>query len=164
VLIYNRFLINRHKYGDIIFRNKTEVYENQKEFDNETFATLQLRVTNLPDNYHRGIEQSLINYNSHFRVLDDDFKWYYASWFVTYYNVLYEPMEKFIGQCREHGILDYMRRRHFPAPVKLDNDRGPKVLTMQVLSAGFIVWICCVAVSIVIFVLEHLTFQLGIHN
>lgn len=152
-------LFFRPQNGIVKFTNKTESYENQKNFDNETFATLQLRATNLPENYHRGIEKSLINYNNHFRILDDDFKWYYASWFVTYYNVLYEPLEMFIGRCREHGILEYMRKRHFPASLKFDNDHGPKVLTMQILSAGFVVWISCVAISIIVFILEHCIFS-----
>lgn len=87
-------------------------------------------------------------------VLEDDYAWLKNSWVLKKFSYLYEPLSSFISQIYEHGIYDYIERReiwHFEKP----EDEDPrKVLTIEMLSAGFVIWLCCVLVSIIVFICE----------
>lgn len=129
-------------------------------FGNETFAYVVFKI--VQNIYHivtpedKTWEQAYTN----FRILDDVYKWNFAHWFVRPFSFIYEPLEKFILESHQHGILDYLKKKYFPLTKNLEVE-GPKVLTFEMLSAGFYLWMTCVLISIIIFVLELVTFHLA---
>lgn len=63
---------------------------------------------------------------------------------------------KFIGELHQHGHIEHFKNvakiRDPPKP----EDPGPQVLTMYILSAGFIVWLASISTAFIAFAGEHL--------
>lgn len=121
--------------------------------DYELFARPWLRLrTNILkrktalsfNNMQNGVsEQGII-------ILDDDYRWRPACWLIQPFSHIYEMVEEFILQCHQHGIVEHWQNI-------LDTDKNevimdePRKLTLEILSAGFILWLITVAISIIVF-------------
>lgn len=59
-------------------------------------------------------------------------------------------------ECEQHGFTDYLYNSQFiSVPHFSTTSPDPKKLTMEILSAGFYVWIGTVFVACIVFVIEH---------
>lgn len=92
-----------------------------------------------------------------FRLIDtasnDNGQFDLFPWYVKINSQLYENVENFITRCRENGVTEFLQKQQFPKVWQYQKD-GPQVLTMQILSAGFYVWIGTICIAVLIFVLE----------
>lgn len=80
-------------------------------------------------------------------------------WYVKPGSFLVETFDKFILEMHQHGILKHLEDRDKPQKVAKPEEAGPQILTMYMLSAGFIVWISTVAFACLVFACEHIHFK-----
>jgi len=92
---------------------------------------------------------------SKFKIMDDDYLWLTSAWNVYPFSFLYESMNNFILGMHQHGHIIHFERLKAPSKVQID-DPEPEVLTMFMLSAGFIVWLTTISFGFVAFVCEHI--------
>lgn len=59
---------------------------------------------------------------------------------------------RFVESGLAQGLVDRNRRIHDVK--KYEDDKGPKVLTLEHLGAGFCVWLACIAVAFIAFIIE----------
>lgn len=91
------------------------------------------------------------------KIFDEDYEVNEKVWIVhKETQEIFKILEKFILEAHQHGII-----RHFENLVELNEipkppDPDPKVLTMEILSAGFIVWLVTVIISCISFIGEHI--------
>jgi hypothetical protein len=93
---------------------------------------------------------------SKMEIFKDDYAWTTTSWGVHPNSLMYETLENFILELHQHGHLNrlisvYSHRENDHKHI----DSGPQILTMHILSAGFIVWIVTVFLSSISFICEH---------
>lgn len=81
------------------------------------------------------------------------------SWMVKIHSNLYENLENFITRCHENGIISYFQQQDFEQITEKLEDPNPQVLTMPILSAGFLIWLAAVGSCCVVFVIELLVFR-----
>lgn len=88
---------------------------------------------------------------SNFKMLDEDFVWTFSQYYLTRNSYLHEILENFILELYQHGFMENMtestQKLYFP-------EEEPTVLTLEILSAGFFIWLGSVAVAILAFILE----------
>lgn len=150
-LININFIFRHDK--NLVNKSLDAVIERQMIHENETFAYTIHKVV---QNIYFIISPNGSTWKKayrNFRMVDDIYRWKFAYWYVRPKSFIYEPLEKFILESHQHGILDHLRRKYFPQTKKIEPD-GPKVLTFSMLSAGFYLWFMCVIISIIIFFLE----------
>lgn len=76
-------------------------------------------------------------------------------------SFIYESLSKFILQYYQHGLMAYLESKWFPGNyAEVDEDEA-QVLTIGMLSAGFIVWLVCVLISCVVFLIEIIVKKIG---
>lgn len=71
--------------------------------------------------------------------------------FVFPNGLFIEYLDKLMLECHQHGLLV---PKSYPSAEKLTEE--PKVLTMHMLEAGFVIWLCSVCVACVIFIIEQI--------
>jgi hypothetical protein len=81
------------------------------------------------------------------------------SWLIRRSDYLIHSVNKFLMECEQHGLKEYFYNNQFEAVSPPEKSR-PKVLTMNVLSAGFIIWLASVLVACVIFIIELIVFYI----
>lgn len=75
-------------------------------------------------------------------------------------SFLYENLENFLVRCHENGMISYFQKQEFEEIREKLEDPDPQILTTQILSAGFLVWLGSVVVCIIVFLFEHVVFWL----
>lgn len=84
------------------------------------------------------------------RVITD-----YISFVLHKNSFMFWPMSRKVDQFTEHGLAQNMTNTYQDIK-KYWDDVGPKVLTLEHLRAGFLVWLACVAFAIIVFLCEVL--------
>lgn len=146
-------------------------YNKQKIYGNDTFALRLCYVggkdivtaSAMYQNSGSRKMYSHIGYKSeqqNFFVIPEDFRWSFLSWHVLQNSFIYEPLEKFILNCHQHGIMAHLVDKLIPS-LSEERKEGPKVLTTFMLSAGFYVWLTSVLIAIIVFILEHIHFAIA---
>jgi hypothetical protein len=80
---------------------------------------------------------------------------YPLSWISRKSSFFFETLNNFLLKAEEHGFTQYFIDSQFiDLHPKVNPD--PKILTNQMLSAGFIVWLASVAIACIVFVIEHI--------
>lgn len=132
-----------------------KLIESHIQHENGTFATPFLRLfgNELLDNKNSSNTWRWINIHKAFKLLNEDYMVHFYSWFVG--AELFESFEKYLLECHQHGIINYIHDKYFPKRIKWDEE-GPQVLTMFMLSAGFYLWLGSVVVAILTFIGEHI--------
>lgn len=70
-------------------------------------------------------------------------------------NFLNRQVNKKIVQVVESGLMDYWTAKYVPRP-KYFPQPGPQILTMDHLSIGFEIWLCCLLLCFVTFLIEQM--------
>lgn len=138
--------------------NKILLMKRQCEHDNESFA--------IPMMFPYGISRN--RFSTNFKTNSDLYK--NSGKFMTFLedysecflmnlpikrsSVLFEPLQKFILVFHQHGHMAYAESKWMPIPTGAVDQDEPQVLTINMLAAGFVVWLICVLICIVVFLLE----------
>jgi hypothetical protein len=81
---------------------------------------------------------------------------YPLSWLTNKCDYLTETFDKFLLEVEQSGFKQYYEDAQFIQLNIWTPDQKPKILTMQMLSAGFIVWLVSVGIACVVFIIEHI--------
>lgn len=75
--------------------------------------------------------------------------------FVTVKNhFLNHQIDKKVMQALESGLMDYWRHKQDLEPI-MEPPAEPQVLTVEHLAIGFKIFAICLAIAVLVFVLEH---------
>lgn len=142
--------ITRKEHSTII-GDLPHVIDKQIKFGNETFVTPYIRLSG--NNIRMKNDQVTKDFENYFKVLKDDYRLYYYSWYVEAH--LFESFQKYILELHQHGIIQYLERKYVYIATTPDEEK-PKKLTLFMLSAGFYIWLITVFVALIAFIGEHL--------
>jgi hypothetical protein len=92
------------------------------------------------------------------KIFKEDYLSQSSAIFVNNDNLVYDQLNKFILEVHQHGILVYYESLHNAPKVPKEED-PPQVLTMYMLSAGFIVWLVTVLIACLTFIGELIYFR-----
>lgn len=135
-------------------------FTQQEIFGNDTYAILFNFVGDNDVSSGAENNQQFEYMERNILVIPEDYRWHMLSWHVHPQSFIYEPLQKFILECHQHGFIINLMNNLFTTLVKPEAE-GPQVLTMFILSAGFYIWLCTVLIAIVVFFIEHLLFYLS---
>lgn len=90
------------------------------------------------------------------RIFEENFIWFPLLWTVYPGSLLIENLDNFIFELQQHGHIQYHKSLQTLANIPKPEEPRPKVLTMQILSAGFIVWMATISTAFVAFACENL--------
>lgn len=93
--------------------------------------------------------------NKRFTFAKDNVDSSFAPWHMLTYSVVQKSLSKFILECQQHGFINFLERKYWDFKWLKNTKTDPKVLTMYMLSAGFYIWLVCVAIACIVFALEH---------
>lgn len=132
--------------------------ERQRQYGNESFAILLrypygISPKQFNTNY-KGNHEQLQNSGKFMTLLEDYSQWFLVNVPIKSNSVLYEPLQKFILEFYQHGHMAFSESKWLPPWIGSDDEDEAQILTMKMLAAGFVVWLICVMISIIAFVLE----------
>jgi hypothetical protein len=81
-----------------------------------------------------------------------------VSWLTLKNDFFVNSLDKFILECHQHGIGEHFRNLFSSLYESKPSPKKPNVLTMQMLSAGFYIWLAVVGIACIVFVFEHIVF------
>lgn len=169
-----------HSYFDW---SKEELVQMDKEFvkqmrshelnQNETFAFLYEDITSklvLPSIYAITNLHSYIiftNISQNFVILEEAYFTKTIPLYVAHQNYIFEPLQDFILRYREYGLELNLKPSYHTKKLTYDleqlislrresNPSEPKILTLNMLQAGFAIWFALIPVACVIFLGEHI--------
>lgn len=132
--------------------------ERQRKYDNGSFALPMMFPYGISRNRFstnfKGSPEQLQNSRKFMTFLEDYSKCFLMNLPIIRSSVLYEPMYKFILLFHQHGHMTFAELKWMPIPNNADDEDEPQVLTINMLAAGFVVWLICVMISIITFVFE----------
>lgn len=89
------------------------------------------------------------------KILEETFQWYLHCLLMRQNSFLNEPLSKFVLEYYQHGLLAHAESKWSPKAIgRIEKNDEPKVLTLEMLSAGFILWLLIVMLSLVVFICE----------
>lgn len=158
----NLFILNsrrkklRYFNGDKFFHTLFNIFNEQSKFRNQSLAYITMRMR-LDLYFPESVDENFrITIHSIAKLLDDDYRTLYIGWKInTEKYFLFEPMEKFILESHQHGIIEYFVRKYQPQQIDLTEDPR-RVLTMDMLSAGWYLFLGGICVSSIAFLGEHI--------
>lgn len=86
-------------------------------------------------------------------IFKDDYYFLTSCWFMDFQNFLYDDIEMLILQFHQHGIIKRYESFAKLPPIPPQEDQ-PQILTLYMLSAGFIVWCVTVLLACLTFIGE----------
>lgn len=131
-------------------------------YDNETFAIFIYNKFNVPTvprviSMRVGENSNEIKISDPYGRINDFFvatNDFYATRSITIgahpHGVFTEKLDKLLLECHQHGFL--IEQQDLPSMKSSDE---PQVLTMKMLEAGFVLWMCSICVACVAFICEH---------
>lgn len=135
------------------------IFQNQINYGNESFGLTVDR-----NMFWSWIGWFTAGYNLNpmqsFKILDDDIIQMPVFLYVNSRAIISENFNNFILLCHQHGICQYFQSLTFLSDLSTKEFQKPQVLTMEKLSAGFLVWIGSVVVACLVFFCELLVFKL----
>lgn len=143
----------------IIFKNDTFVaiidLLNFKRKIHSTLITLPMKNGSLID----------LRFYDDFVQINEPYETNNLPIFVNYQSFVFEPLQDFILRCLEFGIIDIFESNYthllnqnsnvYYEEALKKSESEPKVLTMQMLEAGFVLWIALIPLSFIVFIGEH---------
>jgi hypothetical protein len=96
------------------------------------------------------------------KIFKENHKMILLNWKVDPYCLVHESLEKFVLEAHQHGHIQYHISKYTPLPSPKPPPPGPQVLTIYMLSAGFIVWLVTILAACLMFVFEHIYFYFKI--
>lgn len=130
-------------------------HKNQILFGNDTFANLKSYISESEEISGSKKSKEMFK-NDNLFLIPEDFLWHLISWHVAPQSFIYEPLEEFILNCHQNGMILHLMRQILPKESMFIESESPPVLTMYMLSAGFYIWLITVLLSVIVFMLEHL--------
>lgn len=107
--------------------------------------------------YHLGTKKiftpSLLGRKPRFSPLKERIISEYIGFAVNDNSFMFHSINKFVVRCVESGLSNYIMSR-YQVLKNYSDDVEPKVLTLEHLSAGFCVWLACIAVACIAFFME----------
>lgn len=103
-----------------------------------------------------GYPVQLHNSGKFMAMLEESVNWMLLHLPIKCNSFLYEPLQEFILLYHQHGLMAYSESKWYESSSGADKKVGAQVLSIQMLSAGFIVWIVCVLISVSVFLIEIL--------
>lgn len=97
------------------------------------------------------------------KFLEESTNWFILGLPMRRNSFLYEPLKKFILEYYQHGLFAFSETKWLPISFDNVDEDGPQILTMQMLSAGFIIWIVCVVICVIVFLSEILIERISYH-
>lgn len=130
--------------------------EKQYFYRNMSFGVRVRRFWSMKSKFmfseNRKMDRQLQEMNM--RVLDDDWITNSEGFELFENSFLWEPMEKLILECHQHGIIEYLIKKNIAEPLKAQLDSNPKILTLYILSAGFTIWLASISIACLVFLAE----------
>jgi hypothetical protein len=77
-----------------------------------------------------------------------------VPWLVAKSSLLYDTLNDFLLHSEQHGFTQHFYDAEYAYASTLP-EPDPKKLTLDILSAGFIVWLITVMIACFVFVIEH---------
>lgn len=134
--------------------NLLEMYiDRQIAYKNESFALWTSRFDDSITLFDESLIEKLSQ--SDLRLLDDDYSVVFDYVRVPSGSFIYNRLNDFILKCYQHGFIKHFQVTNLPKSSLPLIEDPKKVLTMHMLSAGFALWLCCVAVACCVFFIEH---------
>lgn len=100
-------------------------------------------------------ETDVFNNTSKFMtMLGESFVWFQFYLELRHHSFLSESLSQFVLEYYQHGLLTYSEMKWYPPPLGADPEDEAQVLTMFMLSTGFIIWLITVAVCVLVFFIE----------
>jgi hypothetical protein len=104
--------------------------------------------------HSREDQDKLNRQNSHlFTVFDSSFH-LHISWLTPKSSFLTDTLNDFLLHSEQHGFTQHFYDAEYVYSSTLP-EPDPKKLTLDILSAGFIVWLITVMIACFVFVIEH---------
>lgn len=127
--------------------------DNQIVFGNQSFA---LWTGRMGKNVMFGNREAVqLLYESGVTLLSEDYNFKAEYFSVKPESFIFDVLNDFILLCHQHGIFKYFESINLPhVPVARIKDPR-KVLTMYMLSAGLYLWLICIAIACLVFLIEH---------
>jgi hypothetical protein len=89
------------------------------------------------------------------KIFKDDYIFGISPWFVQSDHIMYDQLCKFVLEIHQHGILARFEKLNYVNQAPKE-DEPLEILTMYMLSAGFIVWLASVLIACLSFIGEHI--------
>jgi hypothetical protein len=148
--------------NDLLIRQKLHSNETYALESDEVFllgATKMLKTTNFILKRKEGERYSPVEYLfEHQRMFSNIYssQGFPLSWLSSKFNYLIETYDKFLLEAEQQGFTQYFYDSYFIDFRGLHSTEDPKVLTMKMLSAGFIAWLVSVAIACIVFIIEQI--------
>jgi hypothetical protein len=139
----------------MIFQSSTEFYDQLEVFQKDESQRYAFLVQREDFQNGDGFGHSFFHFYKGMNILKEDYVLLTSSWLVTPESNLYETVQDFLLKMHEHGFIKHFDEMQHSFPVSEDG-QGPQVLTMYMLSAGFIVWLATILLACIAFICEHI--------
>lgn len=159
ILNYRKFILKPIKISNI-----REKIRHHISYENDTFAwevnkdELAFGTRKIRKMIEIGKEKLLGNSHSvskMFKVVEGT-RSFPLSWLMKRSTFLIDSFNKFLMECEQHGFTDYLYKSQFIDVPPPSTKPDPQKLTMDILSAGFYVWLATVLAACVVFIIEHI--------
>lgn len=97
-------------------------------------------------------------YESGMSFLSENARYHSEYILVKPESFIYDLINDFIYHCHQYGFFQHFESINFPLPPIPTVKDTRKILTMNMLSAGFYLWIISVIVACVVFFAERIVF------
>jgi beta-lactamase regulating signal transducer with metallopeptidase domain len=141
--------------------NLNEIIQKHYKYQNETFAIeanqdeIAFGVGKVKKIEGVDMIQNSQNVRKMFKVVEGT-RSFPLSWLMKQSSFLVESFNKFIMECEQHGFTDYFYKSQFVDVPYSPDKPDPQILTLDILSAGLIVWIVSVLIACIVFGCEHI--------
>lgn len=154
-LILNVSVFRDPRFKKVHALTKRLAMQNQYHHDNDTFAIICTQRYDGPFKYNhiksRQNVEFVANSYKYLKPIEDGQNWFKRYIMIRKFGYLYEIFEMFMLRIHQNGIHMKLTNHDQNFPDLVD----PKVvLTLQMLSAGFYLWLFCVAMSCIVFLCE----------
>lgn len=147
----------RSEYGlnfVIISENSKISLEKNEDFEDGTFATMMSRSYWLRASEHNFRYKTNVKILEKMRMIDENFYWQSSYWILQSNSFLYELLNNFILETHQHGFIKRFESLNAYNKITIPKEKGPEILTIFMLSAGFYVWLATVLSAILTFIGE----------
>lgn len=154
VIFFRRY---KNEVIQVNYPNQTffgfDMINKQSSIGNQSFA---LWTGRMGKNIMFGDRDAVqLFYEKGMTLLNEDY-YFKADYFsVKPESFIFDVLNDFILQCHQHGIFKHFESINLPHVSVADIKDPRKVLSLYMLSAGLYLWLICVAVACLVFLIEH---------
>lgn len=135
-----------------------DLMRRQYESRNQTFAIFTCRLpkstilSQIRSLSHKNFSSTV--FSSDMVVLNEDLRTHHEVFIVRSESYIIDVLNDFILRCHQHGFFKYFESQYFETPEIIVED-ARKILTFNMLSAGFYLWLISIVVACLVFIVEH---------